>query len=255
MAYVEHTFTDVPDFLRQVIPYSDLWWIYRGQVDATWKLIPKAGRAEYFCPSWEEKRSRSGMTNELPADLYAFNTWRKEASAFSRTIPEKDFECLAYAEHYGLATRLLDWSLNPLVALYFAAETDFDRDGAVYCYLAQLGVSEEFRNLQTVPGVARYDVRPFDRRFEAQDAVFTVHPKPQEPLLPEPAPPQYKEYAPDGVNLVRFLVRSRAKPPILDQLSAIGVHRKRLFPDLDGLSDFLNWQTRRFVKSRSKPIE
>jgi len=36
--------------------------------------------------------------------------------------PGKEFlNCLAFAQHYGVPTRLLDWSRNPYVAAYFAA--------------------------------------------------------------------------------------------------------------------------------------
>jgi hypothetical protein len=35
-------------------------------------------------------------------------------------------------------------------------------------------------------------------------------------------------------------------------LDEIGVNRKTLFPDLDGLSNFVNWQTRYYAKLNKK---
>ena len=61
-------------------------------------------------------------------------------------------------------------------------------------------------------------------------------------------PEHLKNLAADAVNLARFLVPSAGKRDILAELSRIGFHRKRLFPDLEGLSHFLNWEWKRTVE-------
>lgn len=51
---------------------------------------------------------------------------------FTDARPKNDKEFLFLAQHYGLPTRLLDWTYNPLIALYFACCSNFDKDGIVY---------------------------------------------------------------------------------------------------------------------------
>lgn len=215
--------------------------MYRGQGDISWPLLPKAGRPEFLLNA---KVTASGI-NLQQRDLGRFKDWRDQAIAYCDNLPENDFECLAYAQHYGLATRLLDWSDNPLVALYFAAENQSNADGVVFCYLGWTCLDEKKAILGKLGSVARFSPRPFDRRILAQNGVFTYHPIPEQPLTPKPAVEDAKEIAPDGVDLVAIRVIANLKPILLRQLSEVGISRKTLFPDLEGLSQFVNWETRR----------
>ena len=233
-------FVDLSDFLRQIRPYHPVAWIFRGQAQLSWPLKPKAGRDGYFDAHW---------TKDTPRDLGRFNVWQEQAIAYRRRLPKSNLDRLALAQHYGLATRLLDWTTNPIVALYFAAASVPDEDGVVYCFLPwQQILSGEDRPLARIPGVVRFDPPPFDRRILAQSGCFSFHQHPNETLVPSAARRDLAKLAPDKINLTGFIVEKRWKSVIQGQLATIGMTRKALFPDLEGLSQWLNTESRRSVQ-------
>lgn len=108
----------VTSFLRYIYDQTSPKHIrcYRGQSNTQWGLKPSVMRG---LRADAEKHIFSELMVESPTE---FNDDRLM------------FDKLVRAQHYGLPTRLLDVSLNPLVALYFACneESQHNANGVVH---------------------------------------------------------------------------------------------------------------------------
>ena len=90
---------------------------YRGHSDSAFLLQPSVMRKE----SWISHER--DMYNEIRIEC---------PQEFSHCKSHLDF--LVHMQHYGLPTRLLDVTKNPLVALYFACETNHGKSGEIIVF-------------------------------------------------------------------------------------------------------------------------
>lgn len=225
---------EIHKFFRAFRPHPPIGWWFRGQADDSWKLLPKAGRTTYYLPGVQP--------------LGRFNYWTEQAVAYLPDLPTNDWERLAVAQHYGLATCLLDWTFNPLVALYFACSELPAVDGAVYCYEPLAFVNDKTLPLtETQCNGVGFVPRAISARILNQKAVFTVHLPPDDPLRVEESAVLKGE-----PNLSKLLIPSAHKSEILKMLDDYGINRVTLFPDLEGLSAHVNWETMKIVESNAK---
>jgi hypothetical protein len=219
------------EFFRGFRPHPPSGWWFRGQANAAWKLIPKAGRDTHFLPD--------------NRDLGRFNHWRKSAVAYFPSLPVNDWECLALAQHHGLATRLLDWTFNPLVATYFACAESPDTDGAVYLYDPELFVRDTELKLDADADGVGFIPRAIAPRLLNQKAAFTVHGPPNREITVKP-----HFYFKDYSNLACLIIKKHCKAELIQMLDDYGVNNVTLFPDLDGLSLHVNWETSVMISDR-----
>lgn len=191
-------------------------WVFRGHADPDWELVPKAGRPEF-----------AEIDDE---DL--FLDWRGRALEHVEVVPKDDWDWLAIAQHHGLATRLLDWSYNPLAAAFFAVENCVDSDGVVYAYLDSYRKRLDDTQPFELEGVSKVRPRGVARRITRQSGCFTIH---------GPADLSLGGEISGDRKLERIVIRKDYVPQLQKELSYFGISKASLFPDLDGLAAHLNW--------------
>jgi len=199
-------------------------WVFRGHSRADYALIPSVGRVSHTSRSYDK----------LEASLLAM--FERGALIHLRTQPRNKWEWLALAQHHGLPTRLLDWTFNPLVALYFAVEENHETDAVLFALQAGKKMSETFIETCDPLGIdmpMKYLPTAQTPRIVAQEGLFTVQPHVAVPLS--------EQLRPDW-RLDRITISARSKADFLYQLFRQGVHRASLFPDIDGLASHIRWQ-------------
>lgn len=147
--------TDFLEEINKIQAQEDVVW-YRGQCDSAHTLIPSVLRAQ------KDLNNNTYYFNEQEM-MYEF---MYRAGQIDNSVPEsKEYaKWLPIMQHYGLPTRLLDWTTAPLVALYFALQ-DAETDGAIWC------INPKKLNLKPVG----YYIPPIDYRSTKSivDAAFS----------------------------------------------------------------------------------
>jgi FRG domain len=232
------------------------WW--RGQA-AAWPLSPSV-------------RRRSGSTLEREREL-ATRFMRGARTRYPGCPARHEWASwLFLMQHYGLRTRLLDWTEAPLVAAFFAVDEAGDADGVIWLLnpfdmnasliggenvvytadspkVVQL-FSDVFEDeeMGTAPseGVAAIGPDEVDLRMMLQHSVFTIHGA-ATPL----------DQLPNSAAFLRgWTIPQAAKRHIRAQLSILGIRRSTLFPDLKSLAgDLDNYEFGKAVVARARAIK
>ncbi len=227
-----YTITDIDDLHRYLSKYrKSTRYKYRGQSDISWKLCPNVGRGNI------QKRN----------DYELFRQWKRRAIAYLGKTDYNDWDYLAIAQHNGLPTRLLDWTHNPLVAVFFACNSNYEKDGSVFIYKPNHFITDEFDSPFEYKSskVGFYQPISSSNRIINQFGYFSVHSNPSEGL---------DDKNKDGL-LNQIIIPKELKKDIVFHLNQYGISDLSLFPDLNGLANYLKWFYENYEYWDEKSIE
>ena len=218
-------------FVRYIEGQTNLEYVlYRGQ-NQDWPLLPKLSRVKI--------RSE----NELSAERTMLENFKRLAKPHLTRIPSNDWEWLALAQHHGMATRLLDWTSNPLAALWFAvSQPAGSGNGVVYVLFVDKKAflqPEQIRTLdpfkETAPKVFQPEISTI--RIQSQSGWFTTQQlnKRTNNFIP------FNKSTSFSRDIQRLTIPSRCFSELRYQLDKLGFNRFTLFQDLDGIAAYAEW--------------
>jgi hypothetical protein len=225
---------------------ADTKWLrrafWRGHADARWSLRPRVFR--------EVPRTDGITAHYIESALL----WEFMSRGVARTInpPSHDDRVgwMFLGQHYGLPTRLLDWSFGALVALYFVVEdaTSDSLDGCIWALDVQMlnermvstrniiesgqpsvkAMAEAALGGGVAPDQSAFGIAPRenDLRMIVQQSMFTIHRDAAD----------LTELQCSSPILIKFIVPAHSKSAIRGWLAWAGISRATLFPDLDSLA-------------------
>ena len=251
---------------------------FRGHSSAAYRLTPTVLRETI--PNIDSRGNKlrgneimvsSGFSVTGPNPERMLDEFKRKARPFIEFLPKNDFEWLFLMQHHGVPTRLLDWTTNALVALYFAVESlqsslhksnsksgkkymggdEFLNEGAAVFAINPEKINKEAFGIEDIFDVAenyeswKHYAKPMDNADlnpYSPICIFAPHISPriraQSGIFTLHGS---NIWALDYYEVLRPLIRKIFIPyssalKIKEELSVLGITRSFIFPDLDGVS-------------------
>ena len=226
-------------------------YVYRGVSDGSYPLITTLNRE---------------CSHNLDLENHIIRSFRKYGFDELKDI-HSFWQILATGQHFGLPTRLLDWTYSPLVAAHFVTVNlnDYDKDGAIYCIdthdsidtlptclknelikreTSTFTVSMLERHAKNLKEFSSLGERPFflffepasgDNRMINQYSLFSVSSDPKI-LISDMVDEK-------DTSLYKIIIPKDKKLEIRDKLDYINITERVIYPGLDSVC---SWIARRY---------
>lgn len=249
--------TTIDQYIEEVKKINEEWHLneatthawFRGQSDFDWDLVPGI--------------YRNGGTGFFEREM--IRDFRLNARSFVGVPIERELEWLFVMQHYGMPTRLLDWTESYLFGLYFSVlNYHTDKDACVWM-LSPWSLNEVVLQHRTVPTIdypnfENYELnsdpklverqvkndlpvaaRPFRTtpRIVAQKGTFTIHGKDGRPLNKIV---ESLNAGGENIKIAKIRIDGKSKLELVRQLHFAGISHSVLFPELEAVSKEISFR-------------
>jgi FRG domain len=226
---------------------SKVW--YRGQ-SQQYPLQPGVYRPSFLARARRGPWGDNDEHSRLQLERHMLHEFR--SSGATDFDPNSFIDVYFVAQHFGMPTRLLDWTMNPLAGLFFAVEDEAKHgtDGEIFVMNSvrvlpaaypnrdvrgmrhsevRTPISESFWENPTIADRVILPIRPDNQpgRIGTQSSCFTLH----------------MHDSPDSTNdtLAVYKIPANAKAALLTELRGMNINEFTIYDDLDHLSKAIKY--------------
>jgi hypothetical protein len=224
--YDVSSFREFQDIVLEIPP--DEFTLYRGQpLDKV--LLPKIARFD--------------LHNADETEREMLDDFQQRSVHLIDYEPGSSWDWLALAQHHGMATRLLDWTENPLIALWFSMAPKLEEMNVDYSVVWGFNVPKQDIVNSTAgkdpfKGATIKIFKPnhITKRISAQFGWFTIHKANEDgKFIPFEQNNHYSK------RLFKIRINSKCFRECKARLHNFGINFASMYPDIDGLAKHVEW--------------
>jgi hypothetical protein len=238
-------------------------WLFRGHSSSKWDLRTSLDRLfDDLQPIIKNAKGSSRKFAKKTHEDLLIKTFQKSSNLYLKFLPQetKTLEWLAIMQHYGAPTRLLDVTLSPHIAAYFALEAASDAS-CIFAFnnaeikkinqsLLQKDTYREMEEDVFSNGkrfITVFEPEYGNQRQVIQQGLFLVPSKVDVPI--EDLLADYPQFADDDI-CIKYVFTPKLRLQGLERLKRMNITAATLFPGIDGFCRSLRFQVLETTKNQ-----
>lgn len=240
-----NTIDQLLEFIKNIKETNKHHLWFRGVADESWPLLPSIQRSK----------------DRIMCEKYIINDFYiKARQVIENSPPKKNYAAwISLMQHFGLPTRMLDWSSSPLIASFFAVEKYeeyFETDAAIWVLTPGLLNRKEGFGTCIYPVDADTAQKMLRPAFKKQRRTTSVDDKILACLSTENNLRMYSQQANftihnslkrledicDDDTLYKIIIPKDSRRSFLTNLEIFGITESFVYPDLEHISNDLKRQ-------------